>query len=98
MSSCAPSEGCSVDATIASLWSSVCADSRHLWIRPAGGPTFLLASMRPRARCRPGAVKVTGLVASSGVLGIDVRSLVQAAGYVGITAIVFAESGVLLGF
>jgi membrane-associated protein len=41
---------------------------------------------------------VTGLVASSGVLGVDVRSLVQAAGYVGITAIVFAESGVLLGF
>ncbi len=32
------------------------------------------------------------------MLGVDVRSLVQAAGYVGITAIVFAESGVLLGF
>jgi membrane-associated protein len=31
-------------------------------------------------------------------LGIDVRSLMQAAGYVGIAAIVFAESGVLLGF
>jgi len=41
---------------------------------------------------------VTPLLASSGVLGVDVRSLVQAAGYVGITAIVFAESGVLLGF
>src|SRR5438132_12504707 len=32
------------------------------------------------------------------MLGIDVRSLVEAAGYVGITAIVFCESGVLLGF
>jgi membrane-associated protein len=32
------------------------------------------------------------------VLGVDVRSLVEAAGYVGITAIVFCESGVLLGF
>ena len=32
------------------------------------------------------------------MLGIDVRSLVQAAGYIGIAAIVFAESGVLLGF
>src|SRR5438132_3926854 len=32
------------------------------------------------------------------MLGIDVRSLVEAAGYVGIAAIVFAESGVLLGF
>ena len=31
-------------------------------------------------------------------LGIDVRSLVEAAGYVGITAVVFCESGVLLGF
>src|SRR5437588_1787889 len=29
--------------------------------------------------------------------GIDVRSLVEAAGYVGITTIVFCESGVLLG-
>jgi membrane-associated protein len=32
------------------------------------------------------------------VLGIDVRSLIQAAGYVGVCAIIFAESGVLLGF
>jgi len=32
------------------------------------------------------------------VLGIDVRSLIQALGYIGIGAIVFAESGVLLGF
>src|SRR5207302_7751898 len=32
------------------------------------------------------------------MLGIDVRALVEAAGYVGITAIVFCESGVLLGF
>jgi membrane-associated protein len=32
------------------------------------------------------------------MLGVDVRSLVQAAGYAGITAIVFCESGVLLGF
>lgn len=32
------------------------------------------------------------------MLGIDVRSVVQGAGYVGIAAIVFAESGVLLGF
>ena len=32
------------------------------------------------------------------MLGVDVRSLVEAAGYLGITAIVFCESGVLLGF
>jgi membrane-associated protein len=32
------------------------------------------------------------------MLGVDVRSLVEAAGYFGITAIVFCESGVLLGF
>lgn len=32
------------------------------------------------------------------MLGIDVRSLIQALGYIGIGAIVFAESGVLLGF
>jgi membrane-associated protein len=32
------------------------------------------------------------------MLGIDVRGLVEAAGYIGITAIVFCESGVLLGF
>jgi len=41
---------------------------------------------------------VTPPVASPGVLGVDVRSLIQTAGYLGITAIVFAESGVLLGF
>lgn len=32
------------------------------------------------------------------MFGVDVRSLVEGAGYVGIVAIVFAESGVLLGF
>jgi membrane-associated protein len=32
------------------------------------------------------------------MFGVDVRALIEGAGYVGITAIVFAESGVLLGF